>query len=92
MKITRVETLVVNMPMLIKGAAPMMAGRPRTSIDTLYVRMDTDAGITGWGEAFGHRIWPATKAVLDGLVGPLLIGRDATAISALSCTRSPCRR
>ena len=56
MKITHVETLVVNMPMLIMGTAPMMAGKPRTSIDTLYVRIDPDAGITGWGEAFGHRI------------------------------------
>jgi D-galactarolactone cycloisomerase len=83
MKITRVETIVVNMPLVIKGAAPMMAGRPRTSMDTLYVRIDTDAGISGWGEAFGHRIWPATKAALDTLIAPMCIGRDASAIAAL---------
>ena len=49
LKITRVETLVVSMPMLLKGDAPLMSGKPRTSIETLYVRIDTDAGITGWG-------------------------------------------
>ena len=83
MKITRIESIAVSMPMLIKGASPMMAGRPRTSMETLYVRIDTDAGITGWGEAFGHRIWPATKAALETLIAPLCIGRDASAIAAL---------
>ena len=31
----------------------------------LLVRVETDAGITGWGESFGHRIFPATRAVAD---------------------------
>ena len=83
LKITRVETLVVSMPMLLKGDAPLMSGKPRTSIETLYVRIDTDAGITGWGESFGHRIWPATKAAIDTLIGPACIGLDAGSISSV---------
>ena len=84
MKITRVETIVVNLPMLIDGATPMLGGRARTSIDMLLVKVETDAGITGWGEAFGHRIFPATRAAIDTLLGPMCVGRDATAIAALS--------
>ena len=84
MKITRVETLVVNLPMVIDGATPMLGGRARTSIDTLLVRLETDAGITGWGEAFGHRIFHATKAALDTLLGPMCVGRDPRAISSLT--------
>jgi D-galactarolactone cycloisomerase len=84
MKITRVETLVVNLPMVIDGATPMLGGRARTSIDMLLVRVETDAGITGWGEAFGHRIFHATRAVLDTLVGPMCIGRDPGQIAALT--------
>ena len=69
MKITRIETIVVTMPMVIDaGAVPMQGGRPRTAIDMLLVRVDTDAGITGWGEAFGHRIFPATRAAIDTVV------------------------
>jgi L-alanine-DL-glutamate epimerase-like enolase superfamily enzyme len=84
MKITKVETIVVNMPMVIEGTVvPKQGGRPRTSMDILLVRVDTDEGVSGWGEGFGHRIFPATKAVLDTLVGPLCLGRDPTAISAL---------
>jgi L-alanine-DL-glutamate epimerase-like enolase superfamily enzyme len=83
MKITRVQTLVINMPMVIEGATPMMAGRPRTSIDMLLVRIDTDGGITGWGEAFGHRIFPATRAAIDTVLGPMCVGRDPSQISAI---------
>jgi len=84
MKITKVETIVINMPMLIEGPVlPQQAGRPRTSMDMLLVRVDTDEGVSGWGEGFGHRIFPATKAAIDTLVGPACIGRDPTAISAL---------
>ena len=84
MKITRVESIVINLPMVIDGPTPMLGGRTRTSIDMLLVRVDTDAGITGWGEAFGHRIFPATRAAIDTLLGPLCIGRDPSQILALN--------
>jgi L-alanine-DL-glutamate epimerase-like enolase superfamily enzyme len=84
MKITGIESIVLNLPMVIDGATPMLAGRPRTSIDMLLVRVDTDAGITGWGEAFGHRIFPATRAALDTLLGPLCVGRDPRQVLALN--------
>lgn len=84
MKITKVETIVLNLPMVIEGAVvPTQAGRPRTSMDILLVRVDTDAGVTGWGEGFGHRIFPATRAAIDTLVGPMCVGRDPTAIGEL---------
>ncbi len=84
MKITKVETIVINMPMLIEGTVmPKQGGRPRTSMDTLLVRVETDAGVTGWGEGFGHRIFTATKAALDSFIGPMCVGRDPTAIAAL---------
>jgi L-alanine-DL-glutamate epimerase-like enolase superfamily enzyme len=84
MKITKVETIVVNMPMIIEGSVtPKQGGRPRTSMDILLVRVDTDGGVTGWGEGFGHRIFPATRAAIDTLVGPMCVGRDPAAIAAL---------
>jgi L-alanine-DL-glutamate epimerase-like enolase superfamily enzyme len=83
-KITRVETIVLNLPMVIEGATPMLGGRARTSIDMLLVRIETDAGITGWGEAFGHRIFHATRAAIDTLLGPMCVGRDASQITAIT--------
>ena len=84
MKITRVESIVLNLPMVIDGATPMLGGRARTSIDMLLVRVDTDAAISGWGEAFGHRIFPATRAAIDTLLGPMCVGRDPSQILALN--------
>src|SRR5262249_17288374 len=66
------------------GATPMLGGRARTSIDMLLVRVETDAGITGWGEAFGHRIFPATRAAIDTLLGPMCVGRDASQSASIN--------
>ena len=60
----------------------MIAGRPAAGLNMLLVRIETDAGVTGWGEAFGHAVAPATRTVLDTLVGPMLIGRDPRDIAA----------
>lgn len=48
-------------------------------MDTLLVRVETDAGLTGWGEAFGCNANPATRAAIDTLIGPLAVGQDAAA-------------
>ena len=47
------------------------------------LKIETDEGLTGWGEGFGHRIYAATKAVIDDILTPLCIGRDATDITSL---------
>src|SRR5262245_2105358 len=56
---------------------PLFAGRPRTTIDTLMVRVATNRGVVGWGEAYGGG-WQATVAALDHWVSPLALGQDAT--------------
>ena len=51
----------------------------------LLVRIDTDGGITGWGEAFGHRIFPATRAVIDTVIGPMNLGNPVeTSVAELA--------
>jgi len=83
MKITAVRALPLSLPLKFEGEAPKFAGGARTNMDMLLVRVDTDEGITGWGEAFGPRVWPATCAALDKVIAPLCIGRDAANIEAL---------
>ena len=83
MKITGLETILITIPFDSGAPSQMIAGRPRTTLDILFVRLDTDAGITGWGEAFGHSVTHGTKATLDTLIKPLVIGRDASQHAAL---------
>jgi D-galactarolactone cycloisomerase len=79
MKITAVETILISIPFDSGAPSQMIAGRPRTTLDILFVKVETDAGITGWGEAFGHSITQGTKTTIDTLIAPMLIGRDASA-------------
>src|SRR5439155_15566888 len=44
MKITRVETIVLNLPTLIDGAPPMLRRRARPRIDMLLLRVDSGGG------------------------------------------------
>lgn len=51
-----------------------------SGMDTLAVRVETDAGLTGWGEGFGFKLCAATRAALETLVAPAALGMDAADI------------
>jgi L-alanine-DL-glutamate epimerase-like enolase superfamily enzyme len=53
MKITNVEPLFIAVPYEHGGPKQMRPLGPWTLMEVLFVRVDTDAGLTGWGEAFG---------------------------------------
>ena len=83
MKITAISSILARIPFRTVGAPPMLAGQPRTHMDVLFVKVETDEGLVGWGEAFGHASILGTKATLDTLVAPGFIGRDPTDINGL---------
>jgi L-alanine-DL-glutamate epimerase-like enolase superfamily enzyme len=74
--IERIEAIPLRIPMDHWAPPPLFAGRPRTTMDTLLVRVTTDRGLGGWGEAFAGG-WQATVAALDHWVAPLALGQDA---------------
>jgi len=83
MKITAIDTVHVRIPFTCGGPVPVFAGRTWDTVDTLLVKVSTDSGVTGWGEAFGHTIIPATRVTIETMLAPLCLGRDATQIEAL---------
>jgi D-galactarolactone cycloisomerase len=83
MKITRVSGIVYRQQLKLSGPKPKFAGEGRDTFETLLVKVETDSGIVGWGEAFPHRIWPAVKSLLETLIAPACIGADPTDIAAL---------
>lgn len=52
-----------------------------THRETALVRVETDAGLVGWGEAFG--LVPVAAEAVRCLLGPMLIGRDPRDVEAL---------
>ena len=83
MKITRVSSVVYRQQLKLIGPKPKFAGEGRNAFETLLVKVETDSGITGRGEAFPHRIWPAVKSLLETLIAPACIGADPADIPAL---------
>jgi D-galactarolactone cycloisomerase len=83
MKITRVSGVVYRQQLKLSGSRPKFAGEGRNAFETLLVKVETDSGIVGWGEAFPHRIWPSVKSLLETLIAPACIGADPIDISAL---------
>lgn len=78
MRIRAVEAIPLRIPFNHGGPPPAFAGRSRTSMDTLLVRVETEDGLVGWGDAFGTMIWPASRLVIEDFVAPLVIGADFT--------------
>ena len=86
MKITRVHATWLQVPIAPERQHVSDFGRA-TTFDTALVRIDTDAGLTGWGEAkvsagsSGH--YAGVCAVVNAEFGPALVGADARAITAI---------
>lgn len=75
MTIRSISAIPLSMPFEIGGPKPLLAGKPR-EMEMLLIRVETDQGLVGWGEAFGFAVWPATKAAIEALVSPMAVGRD----------------
>ena len=84
MKITRVDAIHVTIPMTIPFRK---AGRVQHDADNALVRIETDEGVAGWGEAAsaplltgdtGGRIATSVRYLAE-----LIIGEDPRAIAAL---------
>jgi D-galactarolactone cycloisomerase len=82
MKITRVEPILIAVPYEHGGPKQMRPLGPWTHMETLFVRVDTDAGLTGWGEAFGFATSPLTREAIVRVVAPLCTGLEFTDVSS----------
>ena len=84
MKITAIETWLTRVPFSIGATPAAFGGMHWQALDTLWVRVATDAGVEGWGEGFGHACCPATRAAIDTQIGPAVLGEDARDIRGLA--------
>jgi L-alanine-DL-glutamate epimerase-like enolase superfamily enzyme len=88
MKITRVSAYQVDLP-LAEGSYNWSGGKSVQVFDSTVVRVDTDAGLIGWGEAcpLGPAYLPAyARGVRAGLaeLAPHLLGADPTRLLELN--------
>ena len=85
MNIAKIETFPLRIPFKPGSTSADAAWGDKNlpAADSLLVRVTTDDGIEGWGEAFGFRAVDSAKLAVDQLIAPLCIGEDATRIAPL---------
>lgn len=90
--IAKVETFIVSVPREVPYLGPLREGetinekgyfvrRGNKSIYpasdmTLVIRITGESGMVGYGETYGIAAPEATKAIIDNLLAPVMIGRD----------------
>lgn len=75
--ITRIDTLPMRLPFDHGGPAPMFAGKPRTRMGTVLVRVELAGGTVGWGEAYGATL-EAVLGFYETHLRPLALDQDAS--------------
>jgi L-alanine-DL-glutamate epimerase-like enolase superfamily enzyme len=83
MNIVRVEAVPLSIPCRHGAEGWTLGTGGWKALDFCLVRVDTDAGITGWGEAFSYSCRRAVTAAVNDMIAPLAIGRDASDIEGL---------
>ncbi len=81
MKITKVEAIPLSIPYTY-GAQSHVPHIPR--LDFCLVRVETDEGIVGWGDAFAYNCRTAVVAAVRDMIAPRAIGFPANEISELT--------
>lgn len=76
--IAAVETQVLRIPFVDGGAGRGITPGRWNALDIVLLRVETEAGLVGWGEGFGYACQNATAQLLRDMVGPWAIGRDST--------------
>lgn len=84
MKITGFTTYKLSIP-TGQDVRDHATGAAQSSLKKswLFLKLETDAGITGWGEGSGEWLVPAAEATLLDWK-PLLLGRDPLPVAALT--------
>jgi L-alanine-DL-glutamate epimerase-like enolase superfamily enzyme len=69
-----IDVIPVRIPFDHWAPPPLFAGRPRTTMDSVLVRVTTDRGLAGWGEAYGS-CSPAIVSMFRDWIAPLAVGQ-----------------
>jgi len=84
MRIKSVDTVTLKIPFSDLYEGPRAKRRGWTEFDTLLVRVETDDGTVGWGEAFAYSCASAVRAAVTDMIAPLVVGRDVEDIPAFN--------
>ncbi len=84
MRIKSVDTVTLKIPFSDLYDGPRAKRRGWTEFDTLLIRIETEDGLIGWGEAFAYGCASAVGALIRDTVAPLVVGQEITDVAAFT--------
>ena len=82
MKIRSVETWIVDIPFRDGGRGLGIGPTVWNKLEIALVKVTDEDGFVGWGEGFGYFVTDATKAVVDRMIAPVLVGTEVDDVRA----------
>jgi D-galactarolactone cycloisomerase len=83
LKITAVEAVPLSIPFHYGAEGWKLGPGGWKALDFCLVRVETDSGLVGWGEAFSYSCRRAVAAAVRDMVAPLALGKDPADIAGL---------
>ena len=74
MKIKKISPICIHMPFEHGAEKKELYGQNWKKLEFVFVKVEMDNGVIGWGEAFGYVSWKPVKIAIEEMVAPLLIG------------------
>ena len=84
MKIAKADIIPLEIPFKFGGKPFGFGSQPWSSLTTILIRIETENGIVGWGDAFAYSSRRAIQSILEDMIFPILVGKDATDIIGIS--------
>jgi L-alanine-DL-glutamate epimerase-like enolase superfamily enzyme len=81
MRIVKAETSIIEIPFALKGTGVGIMPTAWKSLEFALVRLEDELGNVGWGEGFGYFTVDATKAIVDRLILPALVGTTVDTVA-----------
>ena len=88
--ITAIDTIQLSIPLDTWAPPPMFAGKPRTHVEAIYVRVTTSSGVVGWGESFGSSGTAGRSRRSTTGSARLAVGQDPTDTESDAAASSAC--
>ena len=83
MKIAKLDAVPLRVPFAPGGPASGWDGTALSLRETMLVRVETESGLVGWGEAFSYNCSRPVQAAIEDMLAPLAVGRDGADVAGL---------